>query len=97
MLTYKASQIFTEKGYNIGVYSCHPGVTSSNVLSGLGFGSGWDSAAKSAKTPLYCVTNNSVGLKQSGCFFVNSKPQDCQFCRDKKKVQIIWDYCQSLL
>eukprot|EP01084_Bolivina_argentea_P155301 270643_1 len=97
MLSFKAAQLWKKEGYNIGVYSCHPGVTTSNVLQGLGFGGGSDSAEQSAKTPVFCASSAAVGLKQSGQFFVNRKVRDCQYCKDKSKVEIIWNYCQSLV
>ena len=99
MISYKASQLWNDEGYNIGVYSCHPGSTASNVLNALaptGF-TGVDSAEKSAKTPLFCAMNSKVGIKQSGQYFVNSKGSHCKHCKDENKVQKIWEYCYSLV
>jgi len=50
MLAYAASKKY--KQYNINVYSCHPGVTESKLLKGLG-SMGWESADKSAETPVF--------------------------------------------
>merc|ERR1712154_187775 len=97
MLSYEASRVWSAKGYYVGVYSCHPGVTTSNVLKGLGFGGGYDSAAECAETPLFCAFNDAVGLKQTGLFYSHSKPKKCVYCKDEKRLKALWDYCNSVL
>jgi len=94
MLAYAASKIYKEE--NINVYSCHPGVTDSKLLEGLG-GSGFDSADKSAQTPVYLAMDDKIGSKETGLFFVNKNITPCQFCKDEKKVKELWDYCIKLV
>eukprot|EP01083_Nonionella_stella_P130174 395045_1 len=56
MITYKASQLWNKQ--NIGVYSCHPGVITSNVLTGLGWTSARMSAEQCAQTPLFLAMDS---------------------------------------
>jgi len=91
MLTKQASINYKE--YGINVFSCHPGVTTSNVLSGLGFGSGWDNPDKCAQTPVYLAMNSKVKSQYSGTFWSSCKMQSCQYCKDTKMVKLLWDYC----
>jgi len=90
MLSYAASKIY--KQYNVNVYSCHPGVTESKLLRGLN-GKPFDSADKSAQTPVFLAMNDEVGSKETGLYFVEKTVIPCPFCKNEKKVAELWDYC----
>ena len=95
MLTKKMGQVY--KKDNIYAYSCHPGVTTSNLLSGLGMSSGWDSPQQSAQTPLYLAMSSDVTKKDSGSYYKNQSKSNCQFSNNQNKVDQLWQFCQSQL
>lgn len=95
MLTKKMSQVYSKD--KIYTYSCHPGVTTSNLLKGLGMNHGWDSASKSAQTPVYLAMSSNVKKQDSGSFYKNKAKSNCNFSKDQKKVDQLWDFCQTVL
>ena len=95
MLTKKLSQIYSKD--NIYVYTCHPGVTSSNVLTGLGFGFAGDSSVSCSRTPIYLAMSNDVKKKDTGSYYKNSKKQLCEFSGNQKNVDTLWQFCKNYL
>jgi len=83
------------KGSGVTVNACHPGVSTSPVLKTLGMASGWESAEKSAATPVFLATSPSVA-EVSGSYFVDSHKTQCQFYNTKVFNQL-WDTCSKLV
>jgi len=96
MLNKMAHDLFYEKN-NVGFYSCHPGVTKSNVLSNLGFGNGFDSADESAVTSVYLSLSEDVKLSDSGKYYNRSGSKAVGKTDDRagnaKANKQLWDFC----
>ena len=104
MISKKAGDLFAE--HNIAVYSCHPGVVSSNVLRGLGFG-GWSRSGSGsddgdgdhtagdgcARMPIKLAMDPSVGMRQTGTYWKGMRQSNCRYSQNKAKVDLVWEYC----
>jgi NAD(P)-dependent dehydrogenase (short-subunit alcohol dehydrogenase family) len=80
----------------IGVYSCHPGVVTSSLLSGLGMSRGYESAAEGAETPAFLATSDQVSFNQSGSFWDKKQLKKDHFASESEKIQQLWDYLEEL-
>jgi len=93
MLSWAAADLFaTDK---ISVHACHPGVVTSPLLQNLGMEKGWDTADKAAATPIFLATDSSVDGK-TGLFWDSCKTKACQWKKDVKGYQALWEYCSKL-
>ena len=54
MLSWAGAELLNNGG--ITVNACHPGVTTSTVLKGLGYEEGWDTPSASAKTAVFLAS-----------------------------------------
>jgi len=86
MISVAAAELW--KDDKILVNACHPGVVTTTLLKGLGFGKGWNSASEAAATPLHCAFDKSVDT--SGKWWDNKSSSDEQF-GDPKKCKSLWD------
>ncbi|ETO07914.1 hypothetical protein RFI_29476 [Reticulomyxa filosa] len=96
MLNKMSHDLFHEK-YKVGFYSCHPGVTASNVLNNLGFGQGYDSPDQSAVTSIFLSTSDKVKLIDSGKYYNRSGDGAVGKADDRasnsKANKELWDLC----
>mmetsp|Transcript_19125 Transcript_19125/g.36848 ORF Transcript_19125/g.36848 Transcript_19125/m.36848 type:complete len:330 (-) Transcript_19125:216-1205(-) len=93
MLSWAAAERFEEDG--IIVHACHPGVVTSTLLNGLGFGMGFDRAATAASTPIF-LASAPAGRLGTGRYWKSSKALQCQFAADKKAQDALWERCASM-
>ena len=92
MLAWAGAEFF--KGTGVCVNACHPGVTTSTVLKGLGYEEGWDSPAASAKTAVFLASDPSVeGV--SGKYWVSCKEVPCKWQETKAENIQLWEYCKA--
>jgi len=82
----------------IGFYACHPGVTSSNILQGLGFGGGFDTPEQSATTSVFLSLSDSVKLNDSSKYYNRSGDSSAtgkqdDRATDTKANKELWDLC----
>ena len=90
MLSKKASELWEK--YNIYVYSCHPGVTLSNVLKGLHLDKkNWklQTPEKCASTIIYLINN----IEKTGTFWERSKIIKENFNMNELNNNKLWNYC----
>jgi len=88
---------FDEKlrGSGVTINACHPGVATSALLKSLGMSSGWESAQKSAATPVFLAASPKVeGI--SGRYFNELHETPCQF-RDLEACKQLLEVCSKLV
>jgi len=90
MLTVAFAEQF--KSNNIIVNSCHPGLVSTTVAAGLGFG-GSQSAEEAARTPVWLATEAPVA---SGKYYDNLKVKKCGFSRKKEDIAKLMQVCEQV-
>jgi len=94
MLSWEAAKRY--EGDGIIVHSCHPGVVSSKVLSGLGFGVGFDTAAKGAATPVF-LASAPAGRLGTGRWWKNGRQLSCKWQKPKEaNNEALWERCEQL-
>lgn len=89
-----AGRGFAESG--VSVVSCHPGVVTSPLLSNLGYGNGFNSAAQGAALPLKLA----IGAEEpaSGTFWAGSgRGAMCPFGSDVAGRVALWRACEELV
>jgi NAD(P)-dependent dehydrogenase (short-subunit alcohol dehydrogenase family) len=85
---------FGEAG--VAVVSCHPGVVTSRLLSGLGWASGFDSADAGAALPLRLALGPAE--PPSGTFWAGGAPGAvCRFGGDVEGRRALWAACEALV
>lgn len=72
----------------------HPGVVTTNVLQGLGFGHGSDTPAQAAATPLYVATNPAA-FTITGKFWVSSRVSNDPWDNVTSDHRELWDACEA--
>jgi len=93
MLSWETARRF--KNDDIIVHACHPGVVTSKVLSGLGYGSGFQSARSAAATPIFLTTESASKLGNSK-WWNNAQAYKCEFASDLKGAEALWNYCDKI-
>ena len=93
MMSYYAARLYGGDG--VVVNAVHPGFTSSAVVTGLGFDKGTETAAKSAKTPVWAATS-AEATKLNGEWIVDNRAHSCQWKADHATQKQLWDYLASL-
>ncbi len=78
------------------VFSCHPGVATSNVSLGLGFDLDRSEKAKKegAVTPLFLALDPKTS-EHNGMYFRDSTPQRCPFSDDAESVERLFNLLES--
>jgi len=79
--------------FKITVNACHPGVVTTNVSKGLGFG-GWESPDQGAATPVFLATSPEGGTT-AGKWWVSSKETTETF-NSKKDVADLLQLCADI-
>ena len=92
-MSYYAARLWKDDG--IVVNAVHPGFTSSNVVTGLGFGSGTETAEKSARTPVWAALSPEAG-KLTGEWLVNKATSRCAWRADEAQQKALWELCSKL-
>jgi len=82
------------KSFSVTVNSCHPGVVSSNVSHGLGFG-GWETPEKGAETPVWLATDDEV-QNVTGKLFSAKKESTDRFAKKTSEIEALYGYCEEL-
>lgn len=87
------SSAWAEREPRIRFSSCHPGVATSAVSLGLGFG--LDKSERAAKagavTPLFLAMSDApAAAAPNGAFFSDSKVKRCAFSEDRAAVAALW-------
>jgi retinol dehydrogenase-13 len=78
---------------NITVNSCHPGDVNSALSNSMGFG-GHESPDQGAATPVWLATSPDVeGI--SGKYFAHKKEANCEFSRDRKGIEKLFEVCSK--
>jgi NAD(P)-dependent dehydrogenase (short-subunit alcohol dehydrogenase family) len=93
MLTWHAASTLFAAGEGVACNAMHPGVTTSNILTGLGYEQGWDSAEKCAETAVFLATNDGVG---AGKYFVACEEKPCQWQGEAEANAALWARCEAL-
>ncbi|MDJ0805511.1 MAG: SDR family NAD(P)-dependent oxidoreductase [Gammaproteobacteria bacterium] len=75
------------------VNACHPGDVNSTLSNNLGFG-GHQSPEEGADTPVWLAIGN-IGTKATGCYFENRRNVPCEFSKDRKSVERLFEVCES--
>lgn len=91
MLTVAFAERFREN--RITVNACHPGDVNSVLSNNLGFG-GSDSPDTGARTPVWLATGDEGGL-ETGKYFEFKKESPCQFSRNRKEIEKLFDICSE--
>jgi len=89
MLTITLAEKYKE--FNISVNSCHPGEVNSTLSNNLGF-RGHESPTLGAMTPVFLV---DVNHEITGKYFEYKKIHQCQFSKDKKLINKLFNYCKK--
>jgi NAD(P)-dependent dehydrogenase (short-subunit alcohol dehydrogenase family) len=76
-------------------HSCHPGVSNTNVLRGLGF-RGFQSETESAQTPLFVALDASVLDAPSGQFWASKKTTSATQSKASETALRLRRICDSL-
>jgi hypothetical protein len=89
------SSAFAEKlaDQKVKVVSCHPGDVNSKLSNDLGFG-GHESPDQGANTPVWLSTMAFDEL-ESGRYYAHHRIESCQFSKNKKEVEKLYDICNS--
>jgi len=91
MVTYAAASTLF-KDTSVTVNACHPGVVTSQLLTGLGFGHGFDSAAKGAQCPLFLALSTKIeGI--TGKYFVSCNEKNCPWQGNPDANVQLWEKC----
>lgn len=77
------------------VNAMHPGVTTSNILTGLGYQQGWDSDVKCAETAIFLATSEAVA-GTTGKYFVDSAERPCEWQGTPEANAALWRHCEEL-
>jgi len=82
-----------QKPLGITVNVCHPGEVNSKLSNDLGFG-GHESPEQGAATPAWLATSDDVeGI--TGGYFEHLHQTSCQFSRDKKSIEKLYEICSK--
>lgn len=92
MLSKAFSDYFQSKNLPIMVNSCHPGVTTSPLLKGLGMKEGWDTASDSAKQPI-ALCFGDIG---TGAYYSYQKKTVCEFSKNANDVKRLFEICNEI-
>uniref|UniRef100_A0A6U3AQ47 Uncharacterized protein n=2 Tax=Lotharella globosa TaxID=91324 RepID=A0A6U3AQ47_9EUKA len=93
MISRAAAERFKDDG--IIVHSCHPGVTTSNILREFGMAQGFESADAAAATPIFLASYEPASQLGTGKFWKDCREAGCEFVRNKKAVDTLWDKCKA--
>ena len=93
LTSYYAARLYAPD--HITVNAVHPGFTSSAVVTGLGFGQGTETAAKSAKTPAWAALSEEAG-KLTGQWLVNEAVSKDSWKEDRGAQKKLWDILSKL-
>ncbi len=81
------------KPFGISVNACHPGDVNSALSRSLGFG-GYQSPQEGAQTPIWLATQ-TTGTAKTGKYFSNKKEQICEFSKNRKEIEALYETCKS--
>lgn len=95
MLSWHAASALFGPGSGVTVNAMHPGVTTSNILTGLGYQQGWDSDAKCAETAIFLATSDTVA-GTNGKYFVDSEERPCEWQGTPEANAALWARCGEL-
>ncbi len=91
MLTVAYARRLADRG--ISVNACHPGDVNSTLSNSLGFG-GHESPEQGAATPLLLALE-PIGGEHSGCYFAGGRASTCEFARDERAIEILYEACRA--
>lgn len=95
MLSWHAAGALFGGDSGVTVNAMHPGVTTSNILTGLGYQQGWDSDVKCAETAIFLATSEAVA-GTTGRYFVDSAKRACEWQGMPDANAALWRRCEEL-